>query len=203
MIQLGRLEGFYRVARAEGYARAAREFPYPITQPGVYQQVKKLEEELGAALFERVGKGRVTLTAAGRLLYAQVAPFMEALAGAEQALRSGRHGGTLRILAAGLTVRQLLPQWLRRLQTRRPDIDVAMAEARADALEALRAGSADLLIDHLPEVPEDLEAVRVATVRAFIAVPEGHSAARRGRLRLRQLQGDTFIAYGPGRRQQQ
>ena len=43
MIQLQRLEGFYRVARAEGYARAARSFPYPITQPGVHQQVKRLE----------------------------------------------------------------------------------------------------------------------------------------------------------------
>ena len=36
MIQLQRLEGFYWVARCEGYARAARSFPYPITQPGVH-----------------------------------------------------------------------------------------------------------------------------------------------------------------------
>lgn len=39
---LQRLEGFYWVARIGGYARAARAFPYPITQPGVHQQVRRL-----------------------------------------------------------------------------------------------------------------------------------------------------------------
>src|SRR5207248_180584 len=122
MIQLGRLEGFYRVARAEGYARAAREFPYPITQPGVYQQVRKLEGALG--------------------------------------------------------------------------------EARADGVEAVRNGGADLLVDHLPAVPPDLEGIRVATVRAFIAVRAGHPAARHKPLRLRHLAGEPFVAYGAGRPQQ-
>ena len=56
MINLQRIEGFYWVAKTEGYARAARAFPYPITQPGVHQQVRRLEEELGVKLFERVGK---------------------------------------------------------------------------------------------------------------------------------------------------
>ena len=32
---LHRLEGFFWVARTGGYARAARAFPYPITQPAV------------------------------------------------------------------------------------------------------------------------------------------------------------------------
>ena len=39
MIQMHRLEGFYWVATAKGYTAAARAFPYPITQPAVYQQV--------------------------------------------------------------------------------------------------------------------------------------------------------------------
>ncbi|MDX2010730.1 MAG: LysR family transcriptional regulator, partial [Myxococcaceae bacterium] len=58
-MNLQRLEGFYWVARQQGYARAARAFPYPITQPGVHQQVRRLEDELGVKLFERVGKDRV------------------------------------------------------------------------------------------------------------------------------------------------
>ena len=56
MIQLHRLEGFFWVAKTGGYARAARAFPYPITQPAVHQQVKKLESELELQLFERVAK---------------------------------------------------------------------------------------------------------------------------------------------------
>ncbi len=66
MIQLSRLEGFYWVGRTGGYASAARAFPYPITQPAVHQQVRKLEGEIGQRLFERVARGKMRLTPAGR-----------------------------------------------------------------------------------------------------------------------------------------
>ena len=75
MIQMNRLEGFYWVARTGGYSKAARAFPYPITQPAVHQQVKKLEAEVGVPLFERVGKDTIQLTPAGEQLYEFVAPF--------------------------------------------------------------------------------------------------------------------------------
>ena len=65
---LQRLEGFYWVAKHQGYARAARAFPYPITQPGVHQQISRLEQELGVKLFERTGKDRVVLTATANLM---------------------------------------------------------------------------------------------------------------------------------------
>src|SRR3954465_4343282 len=122
-LPLQRLEGFYWVARTEGYARAARAFPYPITQPGVHQQVRKLEEEPGVALFERGGKDRVQLTAAGKVLFDFVAPFIDGLRGIEGALRAGTHGGRLRVQAASLLLRHLVPRWLRRLHARRPDIE--------------------------------------------------------------------------------
>ncbi len=98
MIQLHRLEGFYRVAVAEGYSRAAKSFPYPITQPGIHQQVKKLELELGARLFRRVAKDRVGLTRAGRHLFEFCAPFFERLPLVVDELRSGTLG-TLRVEA--------------------------------------------------------------------------------------------------------
>jgi len=46
-IPIARLEGFYWVARTGGYAAAARAFPDPLSQPAVFQQVRKLEDELG------------------------------------------------------------------------------------------------------------------------------------------------------------
>jgi DNA-binding transcriptional LysR family regulator len=194
-LSLSRLEGFYWVARAEGYARAARAFPYPITQPGVHQQVRRLEEEIGVPLFERVGKDRVALTAEGRALYAFVAPFYEGLAGVIGRLRAGAVSGTLRIHASALAIRQLLPPWIRRLQARRPDIEVELAEVQTPSLEALRRGEADLLVDHLPEVPPDIAVQRVATVRAFLALPSNHRLAGRRRLPLSDLSGESFVGY--------
>lgn len=195
MIPLQRLEGFYWVARTEGYARAARAFPYPITQPGVHQQVRRLESDLGLKLFERVGKDRVRLTAAGRSLYAFVAPFLEGLPALERALRGGEYGGTLRIHAASLHVRTLLPSWLRRLQSRRPEIEVVLTEARRTDLSALRTGDADLVIDYLPEVPPDVEVRQLAQTWSFLVLPSNHPLARRATVRLQDLGEETVIAY--------
>lgn len=196
MIQLQRLEGFYWVARCEGYARAARAFPYPITQPGVHQQVKRLESELGVRLFERVGKDRVILTPQGRALYAYVAPFLEGLNAVERSLRTGTVGGTLRIHASGHALRHLLPPWLRRLQGQRPDIEVALFEAKVPAVSLVRSGEADLLVDYLPEVPTDLSVQEVGRTRAFLVFPAHHRLARKKTsVRPSELQDEPFIAY--------
>jgi DNA-binding transcriptional LysR family regulator len=195
MIQLQRLEGFYWVARCEGYARAARSFPYPITQPGVHQQVKRLEEELGVRLFERVGKDRVILTTEGRALYDYVAPFLEGLPSVARSLRSGEVGGRLRIHASGHMLRYLLPPWLRRLQSQRPDIEVELFESKVPAVALVRSGEADLLVDHLSEVPEDLEARQVGQTRPFLVFPSNHPLARKGTVNPRQLGDEPFITY--------
>jgi len=195
MIQLQRLEGFYWVARCEGYARAARSFPYPITQPGVHQQVKRLESELGVRLFERVGKDRVILTPQGRALYGYVAPFLEGLGAVARSLRSGEVGGRLRIHASGHVLRYLLPPWLRRLQRQRSDIEVELFESKVPAVALVRSGEADLLVDHLTEVPTDLEARPVGRTRPFLVFPSDHPLAQKGRVEPRQLGDEPFITY--------
>ncbi len=62
------------------------------------------------------------LTPAGRALYAFVAPFYEQLPNVIRGLEGGELSGTLRIHASAHVLRHLLPEWLRRLQQRRPEI---------------------------------------------------------------------------------
>ncbi len=198
MIQLHRLEGFYWVARAGGYAKAARAFPYPITQPAVHQQVKKLEGELGVELFERVGKESIQLTVAGRRLYEFAAPFFEGLPGMVRGLQGGDYGGALTIHSAPLFLRRLLPAWLQRLRALRPEVRVDLRELTEPDLSRLRQGEADLLVDHLPEVPDDVATMRVGTLRAFVVLPRGHAEAGKAKLDLARLGEDTFVGYSPG-----
>lgn len=193
MIQLGRLEGFYWVAKTGGYARAARTFPYPISQPGVHQQVRRLEGELGVRLFERVGKDKVVLTARGQRLYRAVAPFLEGLPGLEAELKGESLGGRLAVRASPHVVRYLLPGWLRRLHQRRPDIEVALSEAPAADLAALRGGECDLLVDHLEAPPPDVAVREVGRARAWLVLPADHPAADAPA--LERLAADTFVAY--------
>lgn len=196
-LPLQRLEGFYWVARMEGYARAARSFPYPITQPGVHQQVKRLETELGVELFERVGKDRVVLTPAGRTLFAFVAPFLEQLPSVIGSVQGGEVKGTLKVAASGLVLRHLLPGWFRKLQAKRPKLELILSETKTADPNLLRTGEADLLVDHFGELPEDVVVKEVGRAYAFLVVPSSHPAAASASFEA--LKDEPFVAYNADR----
>ena len=189
MIQVQRLEGFHWVAKTGGFARAARAFPYPITQPAVHQQVRKLQEELGVDLFERVGKDRMILTPAGARLHAHVGPFLDGLPAVVRAVKSGEHGGELHIYAEPLLLRRLLPKWIKRLERRYPQIDVELRELSSSDLGPLRRGDADLIVGYLPELGDDIATQEVAVVRPHLVASRGKS------LTLNSLRDEPFVAY--------
>ncbi len=198
MIQIHRLEGFYWVAREGGYAKAARAFPYPITQPAVHQQVKKLESELNVTLFERVGKETMQLTAGGQRLFDFVKPFFEGLPAVVRSVKGGDFAGVLSIHATPMFVRRLLPAWLERLRSQRPEIEVELHEKSPPSLEALRGGEADLVVDYLPEVPDDIATMPIGTVHGFLVLPGSHPKAGDSKSPLAELTAETFISYTKG-----
>jgi DNA-binding transcriptional LysR family regulator len=198
-MQVARLEGFYWVARTGGYAAAARAFPYPITQPAVFQQVRKLEDELGVRLFERVGKAEVRLTAAGRQLYEHASPFFERLPAVERALKAAPMARELRVGAEALILQQVLPGWVRRLQRRAPDMRVDVCELAVPDPQIVRNGEVDLAVAYFPAtLPPGLSSRQVATLSSFVVLPADAEVARRSRWGLRQLAGETFVTYNPG-----
>jgi DNA-binding transcriptional LysR family regulator len=141
----------------------------------------------------------VVPTEAGRALYAFVAPFLERLPTVADSLRAGKFGGTLRIGAASLLVQRLLPGWLRRLQRQRPDIEVALTELKSPEVDRVRSGELDLIIDHLPHLPADIEARTVARLWSFLVLPAGHPLAGRKPVSVRALRDVPFIAYNADR----
>jgi DNA-binding transcriptional LysR family regulator len=195
MVQMQRLEGFYWVGETGGYARAARAFPYPITQPAVHQQVKKLERELDVTLFERVGKDRMQLTPAGVHLHRFIAPFFRDLPAVARAVQTGTYGGKLSIHAEPLLLRQLLPAWLKRIQRKRPDIQVDLREYTDVSVEDLRCGAADLLVTYLPNPDDDIASIEVGVLHPFLVLPRDHPLAGRSRLSITDLADEPFIAY--------
>ncbi len=197
MIQIHRLEGFYWVARTGGYARAARAFPYPITQPAVHQQVKKLEREPELALSERAGKEQMKMTPAGERLYRFAAPFFEGLPGVLRSLEEGNYGGEIEMSVAALALRSILPAWIKRVHRNYPDVRVHMREAPLPDLGLLRRGEVDMCVDYFPEIPSDCASLQVGTMYPFIVVPRSHAAASKTRVKLTDLAAETFIAYTP------
>ncbi|MEC8253022.1 MAG: LysR family transcriptional regulator [Planctomycetota bacterium] len=199
MIDLHRLAGFHLVATSGGYAKAARAADYPITQPALHQQVKKLEAEVGVELLMRVGKDTMLPTPAGERLLEFVTPFFRDLPRVVEGVRTGDYDGALTIQAESLLIRQLLPPWLVALRKRRPQAQLTLQELTTVDLSALRSGAADVVIAHLSDVPDDIASQQIATVHACLVVPKAN-APRRGRPKLRDLASMPFLSYEPGTR---
>jgi DNA-binding transcriptional LysR family regulator len=200
MVDLHRLEGFHLVATQGGYARAARAASYPITQPALHQQVKKLEAEVGMQLLERIGKDQMRPTPAGAHLLAFVAPFLRDLPSVVRRLRTGEFDGVLSIHAESLLIRQLLPGWLLALRRRRPHAQLQLQELQRADVSALRTGAADALVAYLPELADDIASQVVAELHPCIVVPRERAPARGRALRLQELGDMPFLAYSTGSR---
>ncbi len=196
MIGLGRLLGFVWVGRHRSFARAAREFPYPISQPGLFQQVQKLEDELGFSLFHRTAKDRMELTAAGRALYEEVAPFLGRLEELVGQLRAG-NCGILRIEASALVLRQLVPLWMRELRASDASMEIRVAETDAADASRILTGQTDLVVDFLPaDLPKAIESRVIGFAHGYLVVPATRS--RKRLVRLETVEHDEFIAYPTG-----
>lgn len=200
MIDLHRLAVFHLVATQGGYARAARAADYPITQPALHQQMKKLEQEVGVALLERVAKDRMQPTPAGLRLLAFAAPFFRDLPAVVRGLGTGSFGGSLSIQAESLLIRGLLPAWLGALRRSHPGIELHLEELQHVDVGPLLAGRTDALVAFLPEVPDSIATQTVALLHPCLVVPRERAPARARAPRLAELADLPFLAYPAGTR---
>src|SRR5512142_2226168 len=107
-MDLFQVETFLTVAREGSFSRAAKKLFR--TQPAVSQTIRKLEQELGEALFDRSSREGM-LTDAGRVLQAYAEKLLNLRGEALTALGELRqlHRGHLIIAANEFTCLYLLP----------------------------------------------------------------------------------------------
>ncbi len=186
---LGAFLGFVWVYRAGGYAKAARLFPYPITQPGLHRQVGALEEALKVELFVR-GNGRnVVPTHAGRQLYRWLLPLFTRLSEGLARLRNVLDG-ELRIHASRMVLDSVLPAWVRRCSQKHPRLVIALHELRAPSVELLHEGVADVLIAHYGGRNDaGITRTPVCVLRPYLVTSDGKTP------RISGLRDTPFVAY--------
>lgn len=172
------LELFYYVARHGGISQAARNMPYGIQQPAISGQLRQLEAELGARLFERTP---FRLTRAGEKLFAFAEPFFGRLGAVAEELRTG-DAPVLRLGAAEIALRDHVPALVARLRARLPGLRAHLREGLQDELLAwLEAGEIDVAVAALGRRPP--AGVRS---RRLLRVPLVLLAPARGRRRTAQ-----------------
>ena len=157
------LEGFEAAARHLSFTKAGEELF--LTQSAVSRQIKELEEQLGARLFERRHRA-LALTEAGQQFYAATAQVLTTMRGATERLRaaSGRKRPLSVTTTHSFAALWLIPRLAGFTRTH-PGVDVRItADTRVQDLE--RDGL-DLAIRHGPPSLAGPNAVRLFGERVF------------------------------------
>jgi DNA-binding transcriptional LysR family regulator len=194
---LQQLRLFEAVARHSSFTRAAEEIH--LSQPAVSIQVKRLEENVGLALFEHVGK-RITLTEAGRELYAASKDVLGRLAdldGAIDALR-GEVAGTLRVTAV-TSAKYFLPHLLGAFIRRYPEVQPKLKVAnRGTLLERIADNEDDLYVmGHVPANSDTQEYPFLENIISIVASPD-HPLVRKRKVTLKQITEERFLVRESG-----
>ncbi|MFL6442286.1 MAG: LysR family transcriptional regulator, partial [Candidatus Sulfotelmatobacter sp.] len=168
------LETFLEVARHASFSRAAeKRFR---TQPAISSQIRGLEEEVGAKLFDRSG-GKVSLTAAGKAFVKYVEDTLDArkammvsIAEMERVPR-----GEIIVGANEGTCLHILPYVFADFKKQYPDVSVNIKRADyARVLESIIDNSVDFGVVSLPVNDSRLTVVLIHRDELILIAPPQH-----------------------------
>lgn len=188
---------FEAVARHLHFTRAAEALG--TTQPAVSMQIRQLEDNLGVALFEQIGK-RVHLTEAGRELYRYCREIGRQLGEAEIALErlKGIQGGQLR-LAIASTAKYFMPWLLAAFVRRHPGVVVDLnVAARETLLAQLEDNERDMIVMASPPQDPMLVAEPFLTDPLVAIAAPDHALAGARAVPLARLAKEPFLLREPG-----
>ena len=193
-----RLQVFFTVARLLSFTRAAEVLH--MTQPAVTFQVRQLEEQFDARLFDR-NHNRVTLTDTGRLVYRYAERIFDTYAEMEAALRElkGAVGGAL-VLGASTTVAEyLLPTLLGTFLRSHPDVGISLRVGNTEAVVAMVEDSEiDLGVVEAPVSNRNLIVQPCLIDQLRLIVPPDHALASRGHVTLDDFLDEPFVCREEG-----
>jgi DNA-binding transcriptional LysR family regulator len=176
-----------------------------VSEPALADAIRKLERTLGLTLFERFHARGVALTRQGADFLESARRLLEAAEQAERAAAGIARGlgGSLRVGCFRTMAPFVLPALVRRLGDGTPAIDLHPLEAdHARLVDALGAGELDVAL--LYAMTADLapfDRRRVATLRPYAVLPQGHRLAARPAVTLAELAGEPLVLFDlPGSR---
>jgi len=194
-MELSQIEFFVTVVEEGGFSKAAeRVFR---TQPAVSIAIRRLEEEIGASLFERSQKAPV-LTAAGELFYdyaRRILALRDQALGVLGELRSLERG-RVRIGANESTSLYLLPHLILQYRSQYPNVMVEIFRHVSDRLprEVLDRNVDFALMAYEP-VDNELESFPVLRDKLVLIVHPEHPLASRKSVKVEELGQESFLAH--------
>ncbi len=196
-VTLRQLRIFEEVARFGSMSRAAESLH--LTQPAVSMQIKQLEERVGMALVEQVGR-KLFLTDAGTELADHARRIGIQVAEAESALNQlrGLERGQLR-LAVVSTANYVVPRLIASFSARHPGVHISLQVANREVvLAALADNRTDLAITGQPPEGSDVVAQHFMDNPLVVIAPPTHPLAQRPRVELARLRDEVLLVREAG-----
>jgi DNA-binding transcriptional LysR family regulator len=193
---VGRLRSFVAVARDLSFTRAAERLH--ITQPALSRSIRRLEQELGAPLFDRNSR-HVELTPAGAALLEHatvaVAHADRGMAAARRAARGA--APALHVACTASLATGLMPRAAGRFAEANPHVELTLSEATRGAVcDGVVDGTFDVgLVYEGSDYGEDGLVVETLTRDPLCAVlPAQHPLAGRPSVALAALASEPWVA---------
>ena len=194
-LELRHLRYFVVVAEELHFGRAAERLH--MAQPPLSQQIRRLEELIGTALFDRTSR-RVALTAAGSAFLERSRRLLDqAASDIDEAGRIGRgEQGRLDIGFISSAIPLGITERVHAFRSHYPAVHVQLHEGfTALILGRLLAGEIDMGVVRDSEPHPALSTSLLATEPFVAVVPVDHPAARQGTLDAAVLRDDPFVFY--------
>jgi DNA-binding transcriptional LysR family regulator len=194
-VELRHLRYFVAVAEELNFGRAAARLH--VAQPGLSQQIKALEAELGVYLFERT-KRRVRLTEAGSMFLAEAYAALSRFDQATEAMRQFKTGARrTSVRVAMFPPCELGPALVTELRKRLPQV-VLTIEPMQTAVQVQAVERGELELGVVRSVPEQSPILRrlLASEPLGVCLPAGHYLATRQSIPAALLSDDPMIWLG-------
>lgn len=192
-MEIFQLRYFLAVAEHLSFTRAAKALR--LSQPPLSQQIKRLEDELGGALFQRSSR-MVRLTDLGEAFLPRARSILLQTedAAREVRARTGLGKGLLRVGASGALAYHLLPLLIVEYRALYPNIDLHIVEHRTPhLLDAAERHEIDVALIRLPHDRTKLSITVLRDEALVAALPRLHPLASEPTVALEQLADEPFI----------
>src|ERR1700693_2488853 len=187
------LQTFLEVARHASFSRAAeKRFP---TQPAISSQIRSVEDEVGAKLFDRSG-GKVSLTAAGKSFQKYAQDTVDARKSMLTSLAEMEHvpRGAITVGANEGTCLHILPEVFADFKKLYPGVSVNIQRADyARVLESVTDNSVDFGVVSLPVKDNRLTVVLIHQDELAIIAPPHHPLGKMKSASVGDLARDPLV----------
>ena len=186
------------LARERHFGRAAEKCH--VSQPTLSVALKKVEQRIGALLFER-SSTEVRPTPLGEQVAAQAERVLEEATKLDEIAQQGKDPlvGPLRLGAIYTIAPYLLPRLIPALNRRAPQMPLYLQENFTVRLaEQLRRGELDIAILALPFAEPGIVTRAVYDEPFRVAAPVGHPLAREKKVKAERLTAEHLLLLGQG-----